>query len=156
MVARNGLDWSSNFPAIVDAIVKLPAKTAIVDGEAVVLDDKGVSHFSSLQQAFAKGGGKARDAILYAFDLLAVDGKDLRREPLVKHKEALARRRRARWFVADDWSSLGQDSRKPTRNCPDGIRDSRALKNRSAAPLGQQLPAAPAEEADHEPRLDPA
>jgi bifunctional non-homologous end joining protein LigD len=91
MVTRNGLDWSSNFPAIVDAIAKLPAKTAIVDGEAVVLDDNGVSHFSSLQQAFAKGGGKARDAVLYAFDLLAVDGKDLRREPLVARKEALAR-----------------------------------------------------------------
>ena len=56
-----------------------------------MLDDKGVSHFSSLQQAFAKGGGKARDAVLYAFDLLALDGKDLRREPLVKRKEALAR-----------------------------------------------------------------
>jgi hypothetical protein len=34
----------------------------------VILDEKGVSHFSSLQQAFAKGGGKARDAVLYAFD----------------------------------------------------------------------------------------
>jgi hypothetical protein len=53
------LDWSSNFPAIVEAIKKLPAKSAIIDGEAVILDDNGVPHFSSLQQAFAKGGGKA-------------------------------------------------------------------------------------------------
>jgi bifunctional non-homologous end joining protein LigD len=64
MMTRNALDWSSNFPAIVDTITKLPAKAAIVDGEAVILDDKGVSHFTSLQQAFAKGGGKARDAVL--------------------------------------------------------------------------------------------
>jgi DNA ligase D-like protein (predicted ligase) len=39
----------------------------------------------------AKPAGKARGAVLYAFDLLAVDGKDLRKEPLVKRKEALAR-----------------------------------------------------------------
>src|SRR5262249_26984787 len=90
MITRNGLDWSSNFPAIVDAIAKLPAKTAIVDGEAVILDDNGIAHFSSLQQAFAKGGGKASEAVLYAFDLLALDGKDLRRKPLVKRREALA------------------------------------------------------------------
>jgi bifunctional non-homologous end joining protein LigD len=91
MMTRNALDWSSNFPAIVEAIGKLPAKSAIIDGEAVILDEKGVAHFASLQQAFAKGGGKARDAILYAFDLLAVDGEDLRREPLVSRREALAR-----------------------------------------------------------------
>jgi bifunctional non-homologous end joining protein LigD len=57
----------------------------------VILDGQGISHFSTLQQAFAKGGGKARDAILYAFDLLAIEGKDLRREPLVNRREALAR-----------------------------------------------------------------
>jgi bifunctional non-homologous end joining protein LigD len=91
MMTRSALDWSSNFPAIVDAIAKLPAKSAIVDGEAVILDDKGASHFASLQQAFAKGGGKARGAVLYAFDLLSLDGADLRREPLVKRREALAR-----------------------------------------------------------------
>jgi bifunctional non-homologous end joining protein LigD len=91
MLTRNALDWSPNFPAIVDAIAKLPVKVLIIDGEALILNDKGVSHFSSLQQAFAKGGGKARDAVLYAFDLLSVDGADLRREPLVKRREALAR-----------------------------------------------------------------
>jgi bifunctional non-homologous end joining protein LigD len=91
MMTRNALDWSSNFPAIVEAIKKLPVKSAIVDGEAVTLDDKGASHFASLQQAFAKGGGKARGAVLYAFDLLSVDGADLCREPLEKRREALAR-----------------------------------------------------------------
>jgi bifunctional non-homologous end joining protein LigD len=91
MLTRNAQDWSSNFPAIVDAIRKLPADAAIIDGEAVILDDKGVSHFGSLQQAFAKGGGKARDAVLFAFDLLYLDGVDLRREPLVDRKAELAR-----------------------------------------------------------------
>jgi bifunctional non-homologous end joining protein LigD len=71
MLTRNALDWSSNFPAIVDAIAKLPAKALIIDGEAVILDDKGASHFASLQQTFAKGGGRARGAVLYAFDLLS-------------------------------------------------------------------------------------
>jgi bifunctional non-homologous end joining protein LigD len=91
MMTRNALDWSSNFPAIVEAIQKLPAGAAIIDGEAVILDDSGVSHFGSLQQAFAKGGGKARNAVLYAFDLLYLDGLDLRREPLVTRKAELAR-----------------------------------------------------------------
>jgi bifunctional non-homologous end joining protein LigD len=91
MMTRNALDWSSNFPGIVEALQKLPAEAAIIDGEAVILDAKGASHFSSLQQAFAKGGGKARDAVLFAFDLLYIDGVDLRREPLVKRKRELAR-----------------------------------------------------------------
>ena len=50
MMTRNALDWSSNFPAIVDAIRRLPAKSAIVDGEAAILDDSGVSHFSSFSR----------------------------------------------------------------------------------------------------------
>jgi bifunctional non-homologous end joining protein LigD len=48
MLTRNALDWSSNFPAIVEALSKLPAKLAIVDGEAVTLDDNGIPHFASL------------------------------------------------------------------------------------------------------------
>jgi bifunctional non-homologous end joining protein LigD len=55
MMTRNALDWSSNFPAIVDAVQKLPADAAIIDGEAVTLDDKGVSHFGSLQQGVREG-----------------------------------------------------------------------------------------------------
>jgi hypothetical protein len=67
MITRNGLDWLSNFPAIVEVLTKLPAKSAIVDGEAVILDGMGASHFATCSKR------------LRAFDLLYVNGADLRR-----------------------------------------------------------------------------
>jgi bifunctional non-homologous end joining protein LigD len=81
MMTRNALDWSTNFPAIVDALTKLPAKSAIVDGEAAILDYKGRVAFRKFAASVRKGGGKAREAVLYAFNLLALDGADLRRSP---------------------------------------------------------------------------
>ena len=58
----------------------LPVATAILDGEAVVLDDQGRSDFGLLQQSLGGRGGKktSRDSILFAFDLLYFDGHDLR------------------------------------------------------------------------------
>ncbi|WP_439625866.1 non-homologous end-joining DNA ligase [Shinella sp.] len=81
IITRGGHDWTDRFPAIADAARALPVSTAILDGEAVVLDDAGRSDFSGLQQALGGRGGKrsASDAILYAFDLLYFDGHDITR-----------------------------------------------------------------------------
>jgi bifunctional non-homologous end joining protein LigD len=85
---RSGLDWSDKFAPLVAAAAKLPVRSALIDGEAVVLDSEGRSNFQALQSSLK--GGKA-NLIYYAFDLLSLDGKDLRAQPLVKRKEQLAR-----------------------------------------------------------------
>ena len=92
---RNGHDWTHRFPAIAEAAAALPLHDAVMDGEAVVLDDQGRSSFSALQQALGTGGRgpgkrKASEAVLYAFDLLFLDGHDLRDWSLENRRDALA------------------------------------------------------------------
>jgi bifunctional non-homologous end joining protein LigD len=81
ILTRGGHDWTQRFPAIAEAARALPVSTAILDGEAVVLDETGRSDFNGLQQALGGRGGKkaAQSAILYAFDLLYFDGHDITR-----------------------------------------------------------------------------
>ena len=62
-------------------------KSAVIDGEIVVLGKNGVSTFSELQLALSEGNGERM--IFYAFDLLWLDGEDIRREPLIDRKEKL-------------------------------------------------------------------
>ncbi|WP_112662509.1 DNA ligase D [Microvirga flavescens] len=92
LLTRNGLDWTARFPGIAKAFADLPVETAIIDGEAIVEDERGVPDFSALQQALSNSNKGAADAaIFYAFDLLYLDGRDVRALPLIKRKEALVR-----------------------------------------------------------------
>lgn len=85
---RNGKDWTPSFPAIADALASLAAKDAVLDMEAVVLDDAGKSSFQGLQAAL--GGGANRQSIIACvFDLLHLDGEDLTPLPLLARKERL-------------------------------------------------------------------
>ena len=79
ILTRGGHDWTERFPAIADAARSLGVATAILDGEAVVLDGAGRSDFGALQRSLGGRGGKrqSEEAILYAFDLLYFDGHDL-------------------------------------------------------------------------------
>ncbi|KWV54190.1 ATP-dependent DNA ligase [Rhizobium altiplani] len=79
VITRGGHDWTHRFPAIVEAARALGISSAILDGEAVVLDDQGRSDFGALQRSLGGRGGKkaSSEAILYAFDLLYLDGHDL-------------------------------------------------------------------------------
>lgn len=88
LYTRSGLDWTGRFgSALVDAFSALPAETAIIDGELVVENETGISFFSLLQQDLAEN---RRDRFgFYAFDLLHLDGRDLRALPLSARKEAL-------------------------------------------------------------------
>lgn len=92
LYTRNGLDWSKRFPNICSGLASLPVSSAIIDGEAVVEDENGVSSFSALQQDLGGRGGKlaAGKAVYYAFDLLHFDGYDLTSLPLVERKKVLA------------------------------------------------------------------
>src|SRR5215210_1076434 len=88
LLTRRGLDWTHRFPSIAEALAKLPAQSAYLDGEAIVENRVGIADFGALQQALATGA--ARNALLFAFDLLYLDGRDLRREPLTERKRLLA------------------------------------------------------------------
>jgi len=88
LYTRAGLDWTERFgKPIGEALAGLDAASAVIDGEIVVLGKNGVSTFSELQLALSEK--KADRMILYAFDLLWLDGEDLRPEPLVDRKEKL-------------------------------------------------------------------
>ena len=82
ILTRGGHDWTHRFPAIEQAARALGPATMIIDGEAVVLDDEGRPDFGLLQKSLGASGktagNRASDAILYAFDLIYLDGHDLR------------------------------------------------------------------------------
>ena len=88
LITRSGLDWTKRYGDLPDAFAKLPCHDAVIDGEIVVLDDKGVSRFAALQDALATGAENR--LVFYAFDLLHLDGWNLAKVPLVKRKALLA------------------------------------------------------------------
>lgn len=83
---RSGLDWSDKFAPIVEAARGLSVGSALFDGEAVVLDQKGRSDFQALQQTLK--GGKA-NLTYFVFDLLELDGEDLSHLPQIERKRRL-------------------------------------------------------------------
>jgi bifunctional non-homologous end joining protein LigD len=91
ILTRGGHDWTDRFPAIKQAALWLPVGTAILDGEAVVLDKQGRSDFGLLQQSLGGRGGKksSSDAVFMAFDLLYFDGHDLRNSELDMRRHLL-------------------------------------------------------------------
>lgn len=91
IITRGGHDWTDRFPAIAAAARKLGVGTAILDGEAVVLDAQGRSDFGALQRSLGGRGGRqaSDDAILYAFDLLYFDGHDLTKMELSGRRHLL-------------------------------------------------------------------
>jgi bifunctional non-homologous end joining protein LigD len=90
LITRGSNDWTSRFAPIADAIRRLPARECVVDGEACVVDDQGRPSFEGLQAWLAGSPGPARVAFA-AFDLLWLDGRDLRREPIEVRRELLER-----------------------------------------------------------------
>lgn len=87
LLTRNGNDWTDRLPAVARAVGRVAADSALLDGELVALDKDGVSSFPLLQAALSDG----RDATLtfYLFDLLHLDGWDLRKAALRDRKERL-------------------------------------------------------------------
>jgi bifunctional non-homologous end joining protein LigD len=87
LLTRKGLDWTDKFPTIAAAVTKLPAQTALIDGDLVAEADNGVSNFSLLQEDLKrKHYGRM---VLYVFDLMHLDGEDLRALPLTERKRRL-------------------------------------------------------------------
>ncbi|MGA8023061.1 MAG: non-homologous end-joining DNA ligase [Candidatus Acidiferrales bacterium] len=82
LMSRNDIDRVARFPQIAAAVKTLKAHTLLLDGEAIVVDRKGVSHFQLLQK-------DNKDAIYAVFDCLFRDGKDLRKQALSVRREVM-------------------------------------------------------------------
>jgi DNA ligase D-like protein (predicted ligase) len=86
VLTRNGYDWSDRYPSIIRAASALRCESAIIDGEAIVQDGNGGSDFDSLNAAMR---WRPESIILYAFDLMHLDGTDLRQRALADRRAIL-------------------------------------------------------------------
>lgn len=90
LLTRGGLNWTAKFGRRLHSAFRgLPAEEALIDGELVVEDETGASHFSSLQVDLSQG--RTDRFVFYAFDLLYLDGYDLRDVKLIERKDMLRR-----------------------------------------------------------------
>ena len=159
LLTRNGHDWSDRYPSILSAANALRCKSFVIDGEVVVAGDDGLADFNLLRY----GQRVKPEAFLYAFDLLELNGHDLRRKPIEERKAALAKllARKgtpgielvdhldfddaAMFFEARLQSSDVRASLRSARDRPTGPADRRigsrprTRRRRSAAPGGGRL-----------------
>jgi bifunctional non-homologous end joining protein LigD len=86
LISRHGRDWGDRFADIVTAVAALPVRSCIIDGELIACDGNGLADFEALRY-------RRREAtvLLIVFDLLELDGRDLRREPIEQRKAELSR-----------------------------------------------------------------
>jgi len=90
MLTRHANDWTPRFRPIAAILADLPVKAAYLDGEIAVLTPEGVSDFGALQEALGRHGG-SREMAYIIFDILHLDGRDLRLLPLIERKVILER-----------------------------------------------------------------
>lgn len=84
LLTRNGHDWSSRYPRIVEAVNLLRVRSLLVDGEAVCCGSDGLPAFEKL-----RGRRHDHQVFLFAFDLLELNGTDLRPEPPISNSRIL-------------------------------------------------------------------
>jgi bifunctional non-homologous end joining protein LigD len=84
LFTRNGHDWTERFPLIVDAVSALKVATCLIDGEAVTCNETGLAEFEGLRS-------RRGDVHLCAFDLVELDGRDLRLKPFMERRRLLAK-----------------------------------------------------------------
>jgi bifunctional non-homologous end joining protein LigD len=89
LITRSGLDWTDRYGGLRHVFEELQCEEAAIDGEICVPDENGVTTFEALQHALSANDG--HKLVFYAFDIIHLDGYDLRRGPLVKRKALLQR-----------------------------------------------------------------
>jgi len=108
---RKGLDWTDKFSPLLTPLADLPCENALLDGEIAIADSRGHTNFSALQESLSDGTGGFG---YYLFDLLHLDGEDLRRRPLIERKEKLRAllgdRPRAPLFYSDHIEGSGEQA----------------------------------------------
>jgi ATP-dependent DNA ligase len=120
LITRHGNDFTSRFPIIVAAVAALPARSFLIDGEAIVTNGDGLAVFDLIRHK--RHGGAA---VLCAFDLIELDGEDLRRSSIEYRKRKLAKRALGRTKVV---RFLG------TRQCPSELNSSKTRVWEKAKP----------------------
>ncbi|MFZ0237024.1 MAG: hypothetical protein WAL37_06615 [Xanthobacteraceae bacterium] len=90
LITRHGNDFTARFPLAVAAVSVLPGRSFLIDGEAICTDDNGLAVFELIRRA--RHGDRA---VLCVFDLIELDGQDLRRLPIEQRKSKLAKLVRA-------------------------------------------------------------
>jgi bifunctional non-homologous end joining protein LigD len=88
LFTRRGYDWTPRFAALASALTDLPANNIVLNGEVIVQGETGVADFGALQADLASG--RSDRMVYFAFDLLYLDGFDLRKAPLIERKRILA------------------------------------------------------------------
>jgi bifunctional non-homologous end joining protein LigD len=83
LISRHGNDFTARFPLAADAVGSLPARSFLIDGEAIVTNDKGLAVFDLIRHS--------SDAVLIGFDLIELEGEDLRGSPIEYRKRKLAK-----------------------------------------------------------------
>jgi bifunctional non-homologous end joining protein LigD len=86
LYSRRFNDWTTEFPSVAQAVAKLPCERALIDGEVAAVLPDGRTSFQALQNAFS---GTGANLCYFVFDLLAVDGEDLRARSLIERKQRL-------------------------------------------------------------------
>ena len=86
LLTRNGHDFTARFPFAAAAVTALPGRSFLIDGEAIVTDAKGLAVFELIRRS-----RHGDDAVLCAFDLIELEGEDLRRRPIEDRKRKLAK-----------------------------------------------------------------
>ena len=114
---RNGFDWSDRYPGIISAAAKLRCRAAILDGEVIVQGEGGVSDFEALRSAIR---WQPHKLLFYAFDILHLDGHDLRDQPLLERRAKLK-------------ELVGRDRTCPLQICDEFTGDSAAFFRACAA-----------------------
>ena len=85
LITRNGYDFAKRFPLVVESIAALPTRSCVLDGEAIACDQNGLAVFEMIRWR-----RNDHAVTLCAFDLLELDGKDLRQAPIEERKGKLA------------------------------------------------------------------
>jgi bifunctional non-homologous end joining protein LigD len=102
---RNGNDFTRRFPALAAAVASLPVRSAIIDGELVANNDRGLPDFRALHFHDVHDD----ELCVWAFDLLQVNGVDLRPAPLRQRKYALEK---LVYKTRDNWLRLSENLRR--------------------------------------------
>jgi bifunctional non-homologous end joining protein LigD len=89
LLTRRGADWTSHFPTLLEPVKRVPARTAILDGEVVFVKPDGRTSFLKLASALQSGTDREGGVVYYVFDILHLDGHDLTQTPLCRRKEVL-------------------------------------------------------------------
>ena len=87
LLSRNGKDWTAHFPTVAAAVERLPARTALLDGEVAIVLPSGMTSFQALQNALA--GQDQGQLAYFLFDLIHLEGFSLARAPLEERKTLL-------------------------------------------------------------------